>query len=91
MTRMHNPTHSEKVLSEYSGDVTVTEVAVRLGDKRVILTRLLDGTTCTSPDIAHRLGDATDTSPKLRTVMQMKYDLYQAGRPKRAKVELIVA
>ena len=91
MTHMHNHPHSGSVPNENSDDVTVTEVAVRLGDKRVTVTRFLNGITCITPDLAHRLGHDFDTSPKIRAGMQMQYDLNQAGRLKHPKVERIGA
>ena len=75
MTHMHNHPHSGKVPNENSDDVTVTEVAIGLGDKRVTVTRFLNGTTCISPDIAHRFGDDFETSSNIRAGMQMQYDL----------------
>ena len=38
-------------------------------------------------DMAYRLGDAFGTSPDLWAGMQLQYDLYQAGKLKRPKIE----
>jgi addiction module HigA family antidote len=91
MTRMHKPPYPGEVLREYLGDLTVTEAAVRLGVNRVTLSRLVTGTSGISPDMAYRLGDAFGTSPEMWAGLQMQYDLYQAGRLKRPKIERIAA
>ena len=38
-------------------------------------------------DMAYRLGAAFGTSPELWAGMQLRYDLYQAGKIKRLKIE----
>jgi len=40
---------------------------------------------------AVRLAQAFGTSPELWAGMQMQYDLYQAGKVKRPKIERLVA
>jgi plasmid maintenance system antidote protein VapI len=74
MTRMHNPPHPGEVLREYLGEVTVTEAAVKQA-------------AGISPEMAYRLAEAFGTSPELWAGMQMQYDLYQAGKVKRPKIE----
>lgn len=91
MTRMHNPPHPGEVLREYLGDLTVTEVAARLGVGRVTLQRLVNGISGVSPDMAYRLAAAFGTSPELWAGMQLQYDLYQAGKIKRPKIARIAA
>jgi addiction module HigA family antidote len=91
MTQMHNPPHPGAVLREYLGDLTITEVADRLGVARVTLQRIVNGNSGISPDMAYRLGTAFGTSPELWAGMQLQYDLYQAGKIKRPKIERIVA
>lgn len=91
MMRMHNPPHPGAVLREYMGDLAVTEVATRIGVSRVMLQRILNGTSAISPDMAYRLGSAFGTSPELWAGMQMQYDMYQAGKIKRPKIERIAA
>ncbi len=41
--------------------------------------------------MAYRLADAFGTSPGLRAGMQLQYDLYQAGKVKRPKIERLAA
>lgn len=91
MTRMHNPPHPGEVLREYLGDVTVTAAAEKLGVNRVTLSRLVTGAAAVSPDMAYRLSAAFGTSPELWAGMQMQYDLYQAGKAKRPKIERLAA
>lgn len=91
MTRMHNPPHPGEVLREYLGDITVTDAAEKLGVNRVTLSRLVTGAAAVSPDMAFRLGAAFGTSPELWAGMQMQYDLYQAGKAKRPKIERLAA
>lgn len=91
MTRMHNPPHPGEVLREYLGDITVTDAADKLGVNRVTLSRLVTGAAAVSPDMAYRLGAAFGTSPELWAGMQMQYDLYQAGKAKRPKIERLAA
>ncbi len=89
MTRMHNPPHPGEVLREYLGDLTITDVAARLGVGRVTLQRIVNGAAGISPDMAYRLGAAFGTSPEMWAGMQLQYDLYQAGKTKRPKIEPI--
>lgn len=91
MTRMHNPPHPGEVLREYLGEVTITDAAIRLGVGRVTLQRVVTGAAGISSDMAYRLASAFGTSPELWAGMQMQYDLYQAGKIKRPKIERIAA
>ena len=87
MTRMQNPPHPGEILKEYLGSISVTQAAARLEVNRMTLSRLLKGTSCVSADMAYRLADAFGTSPELWAGMQSQYDLYQAGKIKRPKIE----
>lgn len=91
MTRMHNPPHPGEVLREYLGDLTITDVAARLGVGRVTLQRVVTGAAGISPDMAYRLGAAFGTSPELWAGLQMQYDLHQAAKIARPKIDRIVA
>ncbi|NBW79015.1 MAG: addiction module antidote protein, HigA family [Betaproteobacteria bacterium] len=86
MTRMHNPPHPGEVLREYLGDTTVTAAAT-LGVNRVTLNRIVTGASGISADMAYRLASAFGTSAELWAGMQLQYDLYQAGKVKRPKIE----
>ena len=89
MRRMHNPPHPGDVLREYLGDLTITDLAARLGVGRVTLQRIVNGAAGISPDMAYRLGAAFGTSPEMWAGMQLQYDLYLAGKVERPKIERI--
>lgn len=91
MTRMHNPPHPGEVLREYLGSVSVTEAAAKLGVGRVTLQRVVSGCAGISPVMAYRLGDAFGTSPEFWAGMQLQFDLHQAGKVKRPKIDRIAA
>ena len=91
MTHIHNPPHPGEVLREYLGSITVTEAALKLGVNRVTLSRLAAGAASVSSDMAYRLGAAFRTSPELWAGMQLQYDLYQASKIKRPKIERLAA
>ena len=84
---MQNPPHPGKVLKEYLADIPVTQAALKLGINRVTLSRVLTCASGISADMAYRLADAFGTSPELWAGMQLQYDLYQAGKIKRPKIE----
>ena len=75
------PTHPGKVLLE---DVmkplgmTITEAAVALGVSRKTLSEIVNGRCGLSPEIAVRVGKATNTSPESWLAMQTKLDLWKA-------------
>jgi len=91
MTRMHNPPHPGEILREYLGDITVTQAAVKLGVNRVTLSRLVTGSSGVSADMAYRLGEAFGTSPELWAGMQLQYDLHQASKLKRPRIDRLAA
>jgi addiction module HigA family antidote len=84
--RMRNPPHPGRVLREYLGPVSVTDAARHLHVTRVALSRLLNGSSGISAEMALRLSDALGTSPELWTGMQAQYDLWQAARRPRKKI-----
>ncbi|MHA3027795.1 HigA family addiction module antitoxin [Chromohalobacter israelensis] len=86
MNRMHNPAHPGAVLREYIGDISVTEAAKRLGVTRAALSRILNGNTGISADMALRLEQALGTSAEMWLEMQLKYELWQAAQRPRAQV-----
>lgn len=85
------PPHPGEILREYLGDITVTEAASKLGVNRVTLSRVVTGSSGVSADMAYRLGEAFGTSPELWAGMQLQYDLYQAGKLKRPRIERLAA
>jgi len=89
--RMFNPPHPGTVLRDYLGKVPVTVAAKHLGITRVALSRILNGSAGISAEMALRLADALGTSPELWTGMQAQYDLWQASKKRRRKLERLKA
>jgi len=90
MTTMHNPPHPGEVLREWLDGITVTDAAARLGVTRVALSRVLNGAAGISPDMDLRLSKALNTTPGSWYAMQSNYDMWQAQRRFRAKVQPIM-
>ena len=91
MTRMHNPPHPGEVLLDTvlraDGGLTVTAFAKRLGVSRVALSRVVNGRAAVSAELAIRLAAALGVSAESWLRMQVAYDLWQAGKRKRPKIE----
>ncbi|HVI08460.1 MAG TPA: HigA family addiction module antitoxin [Candidatus Binatia bacterium] len=84
--RMHNPPHPGEVLRDYLGGISVTDAAQHLGVTRANLSRILNGSSGISAEMALRLSEAMGTSPELWTGMQSQYELWHASRRSRKKV-----
>ncbi|MBA3776778.1 MAG: HigA family addiction module antitoxin [Casimicrobiaceae bacterium] len=92
MTRMHNPPHPGEVLQDTvlaKGRISVTEFARRLRVSRVALSRVVNGRAAVSADMALRLAAALGGSAESWLQMQSAYDLWQASKKRRPKVEPI--
>ncbi len=92
MTRMHNPPHPGEVLQDTvlaKGRISVTEFARRLSVSRVALSRVVNGRAAISADMALRLAAALGGSAESWLQMQSAYDLWQASKKPRPKVEPI--
>ena len=88
MARMHNPPHPGEVLREFLPDaMTIEEVARRLGVSRVQLSRVLNGRSAISADMAIRIGLLTGTTPESWLAGQAKWDLWQASQEPRPSIE----
>ena len=75
------PTHPGEVLLEdviKPLGITITEAAQYLGISRKTLSELIHGKCGLSPEMAVRIGKATNTSPESWLAMQTKLDLWQA-------------
>jgi len=83
-----NPARPSRVLREWLGDMQVKDAAARLHVSRVTLSRILNGKAGISADMSLRLSDALGTSPTLWTDLQTQYDLWQASRKRRPRIEL---
>lgn len=87
MARMFNPPHPGEVLREFLPEnMTIEEVAKRLGVSRVQLSRVLNGRSAISADMAIRVGLVTHTTPESWMAAQAKWDLWQAFRKARPQV-----
>ena len=81
MARMFDPPHPGEVFREFLPDgMTVEEVARRLGVSRVQLSRVLNGRSAISADMAIRIGLLTGTTPESWLAGQMKRDLWLASQ-----------
>ena len=94
MSRMHNPPHPGETLREDvlpALGLTVTEAAAQLGVTRVALSRVLNGRTAISPEMALRierwLGVENGGRADLWLAEQASYDLLQARKAFKSKVK----
>ena len=86
--RMHNPPHPGEILREFLPDgMLIEEVAGRLGVSRVQLSRILNGRSAISADMAIRIGLLTHTTPESWLSGQVKWDLWQAAKKGKPKVQ----
>lgn len=91
-TRMHNPPHPGEVLQDTvlaEGRISVSEFARKLGVSRVALSRVVNARAAVSADMALRLAAALGGSAESWLTMQAAYDLWQASKKRRPKVEPI--
>ena len=89
MSTMHNPPHPGEILKEdvlEAEGVKVTEAARQLGVSRVTLSRLLNGKSGVSVDMALRLAQWLGTTPEVWLRMQDARDLWQARQSKLPEV-----
>ena len=91
MTRMHRPPHPGEVLREYLGEISVGDAAGHLQVNCVTLSRVLNGASGMSADMAIRLSQALGTSAEMWAGMQGQYDLFVAAHQKRPKIERLAA
>lgn len=88
MSRMHNPAHPGEVLREFIPEgMTVTKTAQRLGVSRVMLSRVLNGRSAMTADMAIRIGLLTGTTPESWLTNQVQWDLWQAKQQPRPKIK----
>ena len=92
MTRMYNPPHPGEVLQDTvlaEGRITVSEFAKKLGVSRVTLSRVVNARAAVSADMALRLAAALGGSAESWLQMQAAYDLWQAAKRRRPKIQLL--
>ncbi len=90
MSAMYNPPHPGQIIKEdilEAAGINVTEAADQLGVSRVTLSRLLNGKTGISVDMALRLSQWLGTTPEVWLRMQDACDLWQARKSKRPKIK----
>ena len=87
--QMHNPVHPGRILMQYMGERTVTDVARHLGVTRPALSRVLNGRAGISADMALRLSEAFGTEADLWMRLQAQYDLWQATKKRRKRIRLL--
>lgn len=85
--RMHNPPHPGRVLRECLKEINITAAARHLHVSRVTLSRILNGVAGISADMSLRLSAALGTHASMWYEMQMSYDMWQASKKKRPKIE----
>ena len=88
MAPMHNPAHPGEVLRDFlPEDMSIGDVAARLGVSRPHLSRLLNGHTAMTAEMAIKVGLLTGTTAESWLVNQAKWDLWQASQKPLPKVE----
>lgn len=89
---MHNPAHPGAILREYLPEaLTVTAAADGLHCSRIILSRILNGHTAVSAEMAVKLSEYLGTSAEFWLNLQVQYDLWHARKAKRPRVTPITA
>ena len=88
MARMYDPAHPGEVLREFLPvEMSVGEIASRLGVSRPHLSRLLNGHTSMTTDMAIRVAILTNTTPESWLLNQVKWDLWQSRNRPRPIIE----
>ena len=88
MASMHNPVHPGEILRELlPEEMSIGEVAARLGVSRPHLSRLLNAHTAVTAVMAIKVGLLTGTTPESWLMNQVKWDLWQASQKPLPKVE----
>ena len=82
-----NPAHPGEVLRDYLGEMSVGDAASRLGITRAHLSRILNGHAGINAEMSLRLSAALGTSPDFWLKMQANYDLWQARKTSKIKVQ----
>ena len=82
MARMHKPPRPSEVFREFLPErMTIEDVARRLG-----VSRVLNGRSAISADMAIRIGLLTHTTPESWLAGQSKWDLWQASQKPRPAI-----
>lgn len=87
MSRMHNPAHPGEVLREWIPEgMTVSEAAGQLGVSRVTLSKILNGKSGITADMALRLATWLNTSAEVWADMQTQWEIWQAEQSPRPAI-----
>jgi addiction module HigA family antidote len=87
---MLNPSHPGEIIREDvlpELNLTVTDAAEQLGVSRVAFSRMINGRSAISADMAIRLAQWLGGEAETWLRLQMQYDLSQAKKKSRAKVK----
>jgi len=86
---MKNPVHPGRIIrhSVDASGLSITEAAAHLGVTRQTLSRVINGKTCLSPEMAVRVSKAFGSTPEHWLRMQMAYDMAQM-RGKAAEINV---
>lgn len=87
---MHNHPHPGEILKEdvlAPFNLTVTDAASKLGMSRVSLSRVLNGKSGISPDLAIRLERAGISTAQFWMKLQTNYELEQAAHRPQPRIE----
>lgn len=88
MSRMHNPAHPGEVLREWIPEgMTVTSAAKELQLSRVTLSKVLNGNSGITAQMALRLAAWLGTTPDVWLGMQIQFDLWQAEKQPKPKIK----
>ena len=92
LKRQYNPPHPGEVLwgldMEPAG-LTVTAVSQRLGVDRKTISRIVNGRSNITPEMAILLGKAFNTTPDSWLTMQHHYDLWHLGQRMKHRVSKV--
>jgi addiction module HigA family antidote len=93
---MYNPAHPGKLIADIleNGNLSVgnsvTALAKHLGVTRAALSRVINGRSAVSADMALRLQDALGVEAEMWLGMQIQRDLWVSSRKKRRKVANVI-
>lgn len=79
--RTRPPTHPGAIIKRQHLEpmqITISDLALRLGLSRQIVDNIVQEQAAVTPDIALRLSRAFDTTPELWLQLQQKHDLWHA-------------
>lgn len=80
---MHKPLHPGLIVKDAlidNTDLTITEAAIRIGVTRTTLSRLLNGKSGISPEMALRLSKFFGNSIEMWINLQAQYDVWQISQ-----------